>query len=187
MAVVLEGYCVASLTSGTVSIFSHVENFSGDYVSESLCIYIYSSFTNNAYKIQSYSNSAWSYRNAAFSGTIPYSFTLYLVRSSDFSENRYSWSSYGQSFEELALGKYICNIEKKSVRTYWAPATTPLSTPTGLYADNITSDSARVSWTAVENASGYRVEYRQSAGGGADLSLDRSARLAGNVSQKGGV
>lgn len=43
---------------------------------------------------------------------------------------------------------------------------TPLSTPTGLYADNITSDSARVSWNAVENASGYKVEYRQSAGGG---------------------
>ncbi len=37
----------------------------------------------------------------------------------------------------------------------------PLSTPTGLYADNITSDSARVSWTAVENASGYKVEYRR--------------------------
>ena len=41
-----------------------------------------------------------------------------------------------------------------------------LATPTGLYADNITSDSARVSWTAVENASGYKVEDRQAAGGG---------------------
>lgn len=38
---------------------------------------------------------------------------------------------------------------------------TPLSTPTGLYADNITSDSARISWNAVENASGYKVEYRR--------------------------
>lgn len=39
--------------------------------------------------------------------------------------------------------------------------TTPLATPTGLYADNITSDSARVSWTAVENATSYKVEYRR--------------------------
>lgn len=39
--------------------------------------------------------------------------------------------------------------------------TTPLATPTGLNADNITSNSARVSWTAVENASGYKVEYRR--------------------------
>lgn len=42
----------------------------------------------------------------------------------------------------------------------------PLATPTGLYADNITSDSARIGWNAVENASGYKVEYRQAAGGG---------------------
>ena len=41
-----------------------------------------------------------------------------------------------------------------------------LTTPSGLYADNITSDSARIGWNAVSNASGYKVEYRQSAGGG---------------------
>ena len=44
---------------------------------------------------------------------------------------------------------------------FYIPTATPLSTPTGLNADNITSDSARVSWTAVENASGYKVEYRR--------------------------
>lgn len=44
----------------------------------------------------------------------------------------------------------------------WEPSqSTPLATPTGLYADNIKSDSARVSWSAVENASGYKVEYRK--------------------------
>lgn len=69
----------------------------------------------------------------------------------------------------------------------FSPTAEPLSTPTGLYADNITSDSARVSWNAVDNASGYKVEYRQSAGGGADLSLDRGVRLARNVSWKGGA
>ena len=36
----------------------------------------------------------------------------------------------------------------------------PLSTPTGLYADNITSDSARTNWQAVENASNYKVQYK---------------------------
>lgn len=47
----------------------------------------------------------------------------------------------------------------------WVQAT-PLSTPTGLNAAQITSNSATISWTAVENASGYKVEYRQAAGGG---------------------
>lgn len=37
---------------------------------------------------------------------------------------------------------------------------TPLSTPTGLNADNITSDSARTNWQAVENASNYKVQYK---------------------------
>ena len=36
----------------------------------------------------------------------------------------------------------------------------PLPTPTGLYADNITSDSARTNWQAVENASNYKVQYK---------------------------
>lgn len=52
-------------------------------------------------------------------------------------------------------------FDTDSLYIWEAPQSTPLSTPTGLYADNITSDSARVSWTAVENASGYKVEYRR--------------------------
>jgi hypothetical protein len=54
-------------------------------------------------------------------------------------------------------------VRQTGVNYSWEeiPQTTPLSTPTGLYADNITSDSAKVSWTAVENASGYKVEYRR--------------------------
>lgn len=35
-----------------------------------------------------------------------------------------------------------------------------LSSPTGLTADQITSNSATISWNAVENASDYKVEYR---------------------------
>lgn len=40
------------------------------------------------------------------------------------------------------------------------PSSIKLSTPTGLYADNITSDSARTNWQAVENASNYKVQYK---------------------------
>ena len=43
----------------------------------------------------------------------------------------------------------------------YAPPATPLATPTGLNATNVTSNSARISWNAVENASGYKVEYRR--------------------------
>lgn len=35
-----------------------------------------------------------------------------------------------------------------------------LSTPTGLNADNIKSNSARTNWQAVENASNYKVQYK---------------------------
>ena len=37
---------------------------------------------------------------------------------------------------------------------------TPLSTPTGLNADNITSDSATTHWTGDANASNYKVQYK---------------------------
>lgn len=37
---------------------------------------------------------------------------------------------------------------------------TPLATPAGLYADNITSDSATTHWTGDENASNYKVQYK---------------------------
>lgn len=36
----------------------------------------------------------------------------------------------------------------------------PLATPTGLYADNITSDSATTHWTGDANASNYKVQYK---------------------------
>ena len=35
-----------------------------------------------------------------------------------------------------------------------------LATPTGLYADNIKSDSATTHWTGDENASNYKVQYK---------------------------
>lgn len=72
-------------------------------------------------------------------------------------------------FKTLLDSRVVNNaVRQTGVNYYWEeiPQSTPLTTPTGLYADNITSDSARVSWTAVENASGYKLEYRQAAGGG---------------------
>lgn len=43
---------------------------------------------------------------------------------------------------------------------YEAPSGQPLSTPTGLYADNIKSDSATTHWTGDANASNYKVQYK---------------------------
>lgn len=42
----------------------------------------------------------------------------------------------------------------------FSPTSQPLPTPTGLNADNITSNSARTNWNAVENASNYKVQYK---------------------------
>ena len=43
----------------------------------------------------------------------------------------------------------------------YAPPATPLATPTGLNATNVTSNSATIGWNAVENATDYKVEYRR--------------------------
>ena len=51
-------------------------------------------------------------------------------------------------------------INKYNAQCPFYPLTTPLSTPTGLYADNITSDSATTHWTGDENASNYKVQYK---------------------------
>ena len=68
-----------------------------------------------------------------------------------------------EQLDALALEKYEVMPLSLNTQYYWSlyNQATPLSTPTGLNADNITSNSARVSWTAVENASGYKVEYRR--------------------------
>ena len=59
-------------------------------------------------------------------------------------------STRAADLELIAASEYI-----------WEPSQAePLSTPTGLYADNITSDSARTNWQAVENASNYKVQYK---------------------------
>jgi hypothetical protein len=160
MATILEGWCRIDSTSK--SFWSYVTAFSGDYVSERLCLYVFSVYTYTvAYRIQRYANGEWRTTRPSIFDVLPHSFPLYLVRASDFSESSYSGATYETAVEELSLGKYICNIESLGVNYYWTPVATPLSTPTGLYADNITSDSARIGWNAVENAVDYKVEYRR--------------------------
>lgn len=43
----------------------------------------------------------------------------------------------------------------------FSPTAEQLATPTNLTSTNITSNSAQVSWNAVENATDYKVEYRR--------------------------
>lgn len=52
-------------------------------------------------------------------------------------------------------------VRAETSEFYLGDASTPLSTPTGLNADQITSNSATISWNAVENATDYKVEYRR--------------------------
>lgn len=66
---------------------------------------------------------------------------LYTVGAIDTTDN-YARSSFASSVTRIT------------------PDSPVLPYPTGLYADNITSDSARTNWQAVENASNYKVQYK---------------------------
>lgn len=96
------------------------------------------------------------------------SIVVYLVGQSGLLPLNYSACYYGVSGNPPQAFEYQGGTQAKEgaiygmgIYTPFLPQTTKLTTPTGLNADNITSDSARVSWTAVENASGYKVEYRR--------------------------
>ena len=67
-------------------------------------------------------------------------------------------SAYNSSQDISSINSYI----KRQSWTYvlGRSQTEQLSTPTGLYADQITSNSARTNWNAVENASNYKVQYK---------------------------
>lgn len=67
-----------------------------------------------------------------------------------------------EQLDAMALEKYEVMPLSMNTQYYWSlynPAT-PLSTPTGLYADNITSDSATTHWTGDASASNYKVQYK---------------------------
>ena len=68
-------------------------------------------------------------------------------------------SAFNASQTVSAVNSYIESATWSHIFT--RSQATPLSTPTGLYADNITSDSATIGWNAVENATDYKVEYRR--------------------------
>lgn len=64
------------------------------------------------------------------------------------------WRQYTGSAADARFDKYSYYVWKD-------PSTlTPLATPTGLNADQITSNSARTNWQAVENASNYKLQYK---------------------------
>ena len=74
----------------------------------------------------------------------------------------YSRQYTPEQLDAMALEKYEVMPLEMNTQYYWSlynPAT-PLATPTGLNATNITSDSARTNWQAVENASNYKVQYK---------------------------
>lgn len=98
----------------------------------------------------------------------PYDINLYCVVWATGNVNTALKQLQNESYRygQAAPGGGVVSASNYYSNYYEAPSATPLATPTGLYADNITSDSARISWNAVENASGYKLEYRQSAGGG---------------------
>ena len=172
MAVVLEGWC--SLPAEEYDpdtgiphpylprLSSEVTEFSGDYVGESLCLYVYSPYSRRANKFQQYSNSTWSaVTGVSLYDKLPFAYKIYLVKTSDFGASYYTWANSSTRFEILSLGKYNCLIQgSDGTQYYWAPDATPLSTPTGLNATNVTSNSARTNWQAVENASNYKVQYK---------------------------
>lgn len=67
-----------------------------------------------------------------------------------------------EQLDAVALERYSAVPLDLNTQYYWSlynPAQ-PLSTPTGLYADNITSDSATTHWTGDANASNYKVQYK---------------------------
>lgn len=68
-------------------------------------------------------------------------------------------------YEVIAVGdsdrEYLTS--EAATGTFTTVATTPLSTPTNLASSNITHNSATVSWGAVTNASGYKVEYKKTS------------------------
>ena len=70
----------------------------------------------------------------------------------------------GEWIQAVGQSKYASADEffntSDNVYVYERPPAEPLSTPTGLYADQITSDSATTHWTGDANASNFKVQYK---------------------------
>ena len=84
-----------------------------------------------------------------YSSTYPY-FAIYSTNPAEIT-----------GLELVSFIDYRGNDKTSSIVFDYPGLATPLSTPTGLNADNITSNSATISWNAVENATNYKVEYRR--------------------------
>jgi hypothetical protein len=75
--------------------------------------------------------------------------------------NNYSPSGVQIRFVEEAEGTLYRGVYTGFPFTLAYQTAEQLTTPTNLTSSNITINSAQVSWTGVENASSYKVEYRQ--------------------------
>lgn len=112
-----------------------------------------------------YNNSRWSWRNNGLQQGVEY-LAAQRVEVFNAITNATAVSDYTPGYVKI---KYFNDgiILLKGVYTDFPfhleeeSQAEPLSTPTGLNATNVTSNSARISWNAVENASGYKVEYRR--------------------------
>ena len=128
-------------------------------VSGLACLYVLNTrFDIAATKSATYNGTNWgtkTYYNATFSPDVYLIWLVYPAESSAPS------TLPASDLDAIASEKYICEVEGVSgTPYYWRLPTTPLATPTGLNATNVTSNSARTNWQAVENASNYKVQYK---------------------------
>lgn len=90
------------------------------------------------------------------------SFTGTSQENFDYFRTEYSGEITSSSlFSTNILRINIANTYNVLFKALTATAPTQLSSPTGLSADQITKNSARVKWESVANATGYKVEYRE--------------------------
>lgn len=165
MAFILEGYLRQnSRGSGLISIkelTGTVTSFSGDYTGIDLKIFlksqIFTFYLNEAILVYTAESQTWETRTfTTDSAGVP--LELFLVKAGDFPDGVYT----RDALLAKALALTTCT-PATNVNVFWGDWTSlieTLSTPTGLYADNITSNSARTNWQAVENASNYKVQYK---------------------------
>lgn|GEM_PF-6255006 len=87
------------------------------------------------------------------------SWTLASIPST-ISQVKFKARAYNTASRSVSSSTVYCESAWSSVLTVEKPAIQPLDRPTGLAVSNITSTGARISWNAVANAVGYKVEYR---------------------------
>lgn len=165
MALILEGYLRQnSRSSGPIvltELTGTVTSFSGDYTGIDLKIFLKSQtftfFSNEAILVYTAESQLWETRSFA-RNSAGEPLELFLVKAEDFPDGVYT----RDALLVKALALTTCT-PATNTNVFWGDWTSliePLTTPTGLYADNITSDSATTHWTGDANASNFKVQYK---------------------------